>query len=126
MHIPDIFVSSILQLVILELIDFKYAWNVSDIHSTWLISETVSTSVISKSVFRYCKVSFYPPNIDTVLFYGQYTNIDTDPQYPKICIEILVLPVFFSINIKKNLCYLGFILPYHQHKAFVVVWATIY
>ena len=56
--------------------------------------------MISKSVFRYCKVSFYPPNIDTVLFYGQYTNIDTDPQYPKICIEILVLPVFFSINIK--------------------------
>ena len=63
-------------------------------------------AVISKSVFRYCKVSFYPPNIDTVLFYGQYTNIDTDPQYPKICIEILVLPVFFSINIKTFfLCY---------------------
>ena len=49
--------------------------------------------VISKSVFRYCKVLFYPPNIDTVLFYGQYTNIDTDPQYPKICIKILVLPL---------------------------------
>ena len=28
--------------------------------------------VISKSVFRYCKVSFYPPNIDTVLFYEKH------------------------------------------------------
>ena len=64
------------------------------------------TAVISKSVFRYFKVSLYPPNIDTILFYGQYTNIDTDPQYPKVCIEILVLPIFFSINIKSFfLCY---------------------
>ena len=42
----------VFQLVILELIDFKYAWNVSDIHSTWLISETVSMYIIFKMNYK--------------------------------------------------------------------------
>jgi hypothetical protein len=43
-------------------------------------------AMFSKSVFRYCKVSFYPPNIDIVLFYGKYTNIDV--QYQEIYTDI--------------------------------------
>ena len=60
---------------------------------------------ISKSVFRYCKVSFYPPNINIVLFYRKYTNIDTDVQYQEIYTDIQVLSVFFSIIMKtlKNI-----------------------
>ena len=55
-------------------------------------------AMFSKSVFRYCKVSFYPPNIDIVLFYGKYTNIDV--QYQEIYTDILVLSVFCSIIMK--------------------------
>ena len=33
------------------------------------------------SVFRYHKVLFCPPNIDNVLFNGEYTNINIDAQY---------------------------------------------
>ena len=39
------------------------------------------TSVISKSVFRYRKVPFYPTNIDNVSFYGKFIDIDIDAQY---------------------------------------------
>ena len=49
---------------------------------------------------RYCKVSIYHPNIDIVLFYGKYTNIDIDAQYQEIYTDILVLSVFFSIIMK--------------------------
>ena len=61
--------------------------------------------VFSKSVFRYCKVSFYPPNIDIVLFYWKYTDIDIDAQYQEIYTDILILLVFFSIIMKtfKNI-----------------------
>ena len=38
-------------------------------------------SVISKSVFRYRKVPFYPTNIDNVSFYGKFIDIDIDAQY---------------------------------------------
>ena len=54
--------------------------------------------MFSKSVFRYCKVLFYPPNINIVLFYGKYTDIDV--QYQEIYTDILVLSVFFSIIMK--------------------------
>ena len=37
--------------------------------------------VISKSVFRYRKVPFYPTNIDNVSFYGKFIDIDIDAQY---------------------------------------------
>lgn len=56
--------------------------------------------VFSKSVFRYCKVSFYPPNIDIVLFSRKYTDIDIDAQYQEIYTDILVLSVK---HLKKNL-----------------------
>ena len=60
-------------------------------------------SVISKSVFRYCKVSFYPPNIDIVLFYWKYSDIGA--QYQEVYTDILILSVFFSIIMKtfKNM-----------------------
>ena len=32
------------------------------------------------SVFRYRKVSFYPPNIDNVLIYGVYTKGQLDSE----------------------------------------------
>ena len=35
-----------------------------------------TSPVFSISVLRYCKVSFYLPTIDIVLFYGKYTDID--------------------------------------------------
>ena len=54
-------------------------------------------SVFSKSVLRYCKVLFYPPNIDIVLFYRKYTDIDIDDQYQEIYTDKVVLSVFFSI-----------------------------
>ena len=38
-------------------------------------------AVISKSVFRYRKVPFYPANIDNVSFYGKFIDIDIDAQY---------------------------------------------
>ena len=38
-------------------------------------------AVISKSVFRYRKVPFYPTNIDNVSFYGKFIDIDIDAQY---------------------------------------------
>ena len=57
--------------------------------------------MISKSVFRYCKISFYSPNIGIVLFYGKYTNIDIDAQYQEIYADIPVLSVFFSIIMKS-------------------------
>ena len=38
-------------------------------------------AVISKSVFRYRKVPFYPTNIDNVWFYGKFIDIDIDAQY---------------------------------------------
>ena len=37
--------------------------------------------VISKSVFRYRKVPFYPTNIYNVSFYEKFINIDIDAQY---------------------------------------------
>ena len=58
------------------------------------------SALFSKSVFRNCKVSFYPPSIDIVLFYGKYTDIDIDVQYQEIYTDILVLSVFFSIIMK--------------------------
>ena len=61
-------------------------------------------TVISKSVFRYCKISLYSPNIDIVLFYGKYTNIDIYAQYQEIYTDILVLSVFFSIIMKTFKC----------------------
>ena len=73
-------------------------------------------TVISKSVFRYCKISLYSPNIDIVLFYGKYTNIDIYAQYQEIYTDILVLSVFFSIIMKpfKNI----FLLFIHILKTF--------
>jgi len=44
----------------------------------------IPESVFSKSVFWYCKVSLFPPNIDIVLFYGKYKDIDIDAQYQEI------------------------------------------
>ena len=44
------------------------------------------SAVISKSVFRYWKVPFYPTNIDNVSFYGKF--IDIDAQYQKIYTDI--------------------------------------
>ena len=38
-------------------------------------------AVISKSVFRYRKVPFYPTNINNVSFYGKFIDIDIDAQY---------------------------------------------
>ena len=32
--------------------------------------------MLSSSAFRYLKVSFYPPNINTDTFYGEYTDIN--------------------------------------------------
>ena len=52
--------------------------------------------VISKSVFRYRKVSFYPTNIDNVSFYGKFIDIDIDAQYQEIYTDILIFPVFYS------------------------------
>ena len=40
----------------------------------------VLRAVISKSVFRYRKVPFYPTNIDNVSFYGKFIDIDIDAQ----------------------------------------------
>ena len=63
-------------------------------------------TVFSKTVFRYCKVSFYPLNIGILYFFsGKYTNIDIDAQYQEIYIDILVLSVFCSIIMKtfKNI-----------------------
>ena len=40
-----------------------------------------------------CRVqylSFFPPNLRTETFYGQATDIDIDPQYQKIYMEIKV------------------------------------
>ena len=37
----------------------------------------------------------FSQNIDIVLFYGKYTNIDIDAQYQEIYTDILVLSVFF-------------------------------
>ena len=51
--------------------------------------------MFSKSVLRYCKVLFYPPNIDIVLSYRKYTDIDD--QYQEIYTDEMVLSVFFSI-----------------------------
>ena len=34
-------------------------------------------------VCKYWKILFYPSNTDTWTFYGGYTDIDTDSQYPK-------------------------------------------
>ena len=53
-------------------------------------------SVISKSVFRYRKVPFYPTNIDNVSFYGKFIDIDIDAQYQEIYTDILIFPVFYS------------------------------
>ena len=50
--------------------------------------------MFSKSVFRYCKVSFYPPNIDTVLFYGKHIY-----RYWYRC------PVSRKINMKRTAVY---------------------
>ena len=57
--------------------------------------------VNNTSVCKYWKILFYPPNTDTATgtFYGGYTGIDTDPQYPKFNTDILVFPVFSSISI---------------------------
>ena len=43
--------------------------------------KNVYNPVISKSVFRYRKVPFYPTNIDNVSFYGKFIHIDIDAQY---------------------------------------------
>ena len=51
------------------------------------------------SVRKYWKILFYPPNTDTDTFYGGSTDIDTDAQYPKFYTDILIFPVFYSINI---------------------------
>ena len=45
---------------------------------TWNYSRKNRYLVFSKSVFRYCKVSFYPPNIDIVLNMYKY-------RYPYWC-----------------------------------------
>ena len=54
------------------------------------------------SVRKYWKILFYPSNTDTWTFYGGSTDIDTDAQYPKFDIEILVFPVFYSISISST------------------------
>ena len=46
------------------------------------------------SVRKYWKILFYPSNTDTGNFYRGSTDIDTDTQYPKFNIDVLVLPVF--------------------------------
>ena len=51
------------------------------------------------SVRKYWKILFYPPNTDTGTFYGGYTDIDNDAQYPKFNTDILIFPVFYSISI---------------------------
>ena len=48
----------------------KYAW-----------TSLYMDAVISKSVFRYRKVPFYPINIDNVSSYGKFIDIDIDAQY---------------------------------------------
>ena len=45
--------------------------------------------MISISVFGYWKVSFYPLNTDTDIFYKVDTDIDTEANYPKFYTEIL-------------------------------------
>ena len=83
--------------------------------------------MFSKSVCRYFKVlfnscfkvSFYPPNINIVLFYWKYTDIDIDAQYQEIYTDILVLSVFFSIIMKpfKNTFFALFIFQKGPHHA---------
>ena len=54
----------------------------ADIHKGTLSLFTIMyIAVISKSVFRYRKVPFYPTNIDNVSFYGKFIHIDIDAQY---------------------------------------------
>ena len=45
------------------------------------LNKDLRGTVISKSVFRYRKVPFYPTNIDNVSFYGKFIDIDIDAQY---------------------------------------------
>ena len=70
-----------------------------------------AAAVNNTSVCKYWKILLYPPNTDTVTFYGGSTDIDTDAQYPKFHTDILVLPVFYSISIlcfkpPIDICYL--------------------
>jgi hypothetical protein len=58
----------------------------------------VESPVFSISVFRYRKVSFYCPNIDTVLFYKKYADINIDPQYQEI-ILIYWYFQYFSVSL---------------------------
>ena len=57
--------------------------------------------MISKSVFRYCKVSFYPPNIDIVFF---TENIRISISMPSIKKYILIYWWFqyFSVSLWKH------------------------
>ena len=52
--------------------------------------------VISKSVFRYRKVPFYPTNIHNVSFYGKFIDIDIDAQYQEIYTDMLIFPVLYT------------------------------
>ena len=51
------------------------------VYSEIELEYTHMVPVISKSVFRYRKVPFYPTNIDNVSFYGKFIDIDIDAQY---------------------------------------------
>ena len=50
------------------------------------------------SVFGYWKISFYPLHTDTDIFYGGNTDIDTEPNYPKFCTEILENTEYFPVS----------------------------
>ena len=54
----------------------------------WNTYYIVVGPVISKSVFRYRKVPFYPTNIDNVSFYEKFIDIDIDAQYQEIYTDI--------------------------------------
>ena len=55
-------------------------------------------AVIGISVFEYWKISFYPLHTDTDIFYGGNTDIDTEPNYPKFCTEILENTEYFPVS----------------------------
>ena len=54
--------------------------------------------VIGISVLGYWKILFYPLHTDTDIFYGGNTDIDTEPNYPKFCTEILENTEYFPVS----------------------------
>ena len=60
-------------------------------------------NLLFKSVLAHCgKVSFYPPNINIVLFYGKYTDIDIDAQYQEIYTDTFTIYQYHYKNIQKH------------------------